>query len=278
MLRRMRYLRCGGIPAPSGRPATTSGDADDDSSSGASSARTKKTMSESEREYLELLRSKVASYPCRGLTRPLSDIPLNIIRRPSFETNIMRITRMAQELDSLSFCAPKAHWSAPVILVKKSAEAKDFDLWVNPDVPGYDDKNSVSPMYGMWENCSSCGPLMAWVVRPQQIVGTGLDQFGDPKKEVLKGLHARLFMHELDHLRGKSMMNQCMGSEFVVSTLAMHQRSLWPVNYPSAEAYATLPGAFFDYTTNCVVPVEGMEEFMEETAREMFGNKTIRSS
>ena len=83
-------------------------------------------------------------------------------------------------------------------------------------------------------------------------------------------------MHELDHLQGKSMMNQCPSSEFVVSLLSIHQRSLWPVHYPSAEAYVTLPGQFFDYTTNSVMPVPGLAEFTAQTAREMFDRKTIR--
>jgi peptide deformylase len=131
-------------------------------------------------------------------------------------------------------------------------------------------------MYGMWESCCSCGQLLAWVIRPQQIVATGLDQYGDPRSEVLQGMPARLFMHELDHLRGKCMLNQVMGPEFVVSVLAMHQRALWPVHYPSAEAYATMPGSFFDYTTNTIVPVDGLQDYAADMTREMFGNKKIK--
>ncbi|EPY40645.1 peptide deformylase [Angomonas deanei] len=114
-------------------------------------------------------------------------------------------------------------------------------------------------MYGMWENCISCGAVHAWVLRPQRITCKGLDEFGKEKCEVLDGMRARCFMHELDHIKGKTIIQRALDPEFVVSGISMSQKDLWPANFPSAEAYVTPPLHFFDYVTNQVVVPKGME-------------------
>ncbi|KAG5470532.1 hypothetical protein LSCM1_01776 [Leishmania martiniquensis] len=218
---------------------------------------------------------RVACYPHRFMTRPVLPVPTSQILSPLFLSNLMELNQLATDLHCLSFSAPKAHWDAAVILLKDSPDAKEYEVWVNPSVPGYDDRNAVAPMYGMWENCISCGASMAWVVRPQRITCSGYDEHGSQKVQVLDGMRARCLMHELDHLMGKTIFDQTTGPEFVVSSVAMAQRHLWPANFPSAEAYMTIPGQFFDYVRNTTVIPPGMEWWYAQNTREEFGNDRI---
>lgn len=203
--------------------------------------------------------SRVACYPHRALTRAALPVARGQIEAALFISQLQDLTAIATDLSCVSFSAPKAHWDGAVILVKGSPDDAEFDVWVNPKVPGYDEKTSIAPMYGMWENCISCGVCHAWVLRPQRITCKGWDQHGNEKVELLDGMRARCLMHELDHLRGKTILQQSLGPEFVVSGTAMAQRDLWPVNFPSAEAYTTPPHIFFDYVANTTVIPKGLE-------------------
>lgn len=218
---------------------------------------------------------RVACYPHRSMTRPVMPVPMSQILSPVFMSSLMDLNQLATDLHCLSFSAPKAHWDAAVILIKGNPDEKEYEVWVNPSVPGYDDRDAVAPMYGMWENCISCGTATAWVVRPQRITCSGYDEHGNHKVQVLDGMRARCLMHELDHLMGKTIFHQAVGPEFVVSLVAMAQRHLWPANFPSAEAYVTTPGQFFDYVHNATVIPPGMEWWYAQNAREEFGNEQI---
>ncbi|KAI5687534.1 Polypeptide deformylase [Leishmania braziliensis] len=226
-----------------------------------------------EKESQEL--GRVACYPHRSMTRPVMLVPTSQILSPLFMSSLMDLKQLATNLHCLSFSAPKAHWDAAVLLIKSNPDEVEYEVWVNPSVPGYDDRNAVAPMYGMWENCISCGTATAWVVRPQRITCRGYNEHGREKVQVLDGMRARCLMHEMDHLMGKTIFHQTMGPEFVVSSVAMAQRHLWPANFPSAEAYVTIPGQFFDYVQNTTVIPPGMEWWYAQNMRNEFGNERI---
>lgn len=204
-------------------------------------------------------RGRCAQYPHRMLTRPTLPLSMAQIREATTNSRIMSLNKMATDLKALSFSGQKGHWDAQVILLKPTPEEKEFEVWLNPSCPGYDDKHSVAPMFGMWENCLSCGSATAWILRPQSVVVKGFDEFGNEKTELMSGIKARLLMHEMDHLQGKTIIQQALGPEFIVSQSALAQKALWPPNFPSAEAYVTGAMQFFDYVTNEVVIPKGFE-------------------
>lgn len=225
-------------------------------------------------------KAKIACYPHRILTRPVLRLESHQVNTPLFTSKLMDMTKTAKELSCISFSAPKAHWDASVIILRLSPEADDFDVWVNPHVEGLDrdadGAGAIAPMYGMWENCVSCGSCYAWVLRPQRITCHGLDQYGNEKHEFLDGIGARCLLHELDHLSGKTIIQRCQGPEFVVSSTALGQRNLWPANFPSAEAYMTAPNQFFDYVANTTVVPKGLEWWFSQNVSE-FGSQQIAS-
>lgn len=223
------------------------------------------------------VKSRCAQYPHRVLTRGAVPMEVKDIRKPTFIHRLLNLKKMAKDLNALSFCGPKGHWDSNVIIFATRPD-EEYTVWVNPVVPGYDDKASVAPMYGMWENCAACGAACAWIIRPQKISVTGYDEYGNSKQEVLGGMAARLLMHELDHLNGKSIIQQALGPDFIVSQSALSQKNLWPANFPSAEAHMTSSMQFFDYVSNQTIVPAGLEWYYMQMAYEQFGKDQIEST
>ncbi|KAG8348473.1 putative Polypeptide deformylase [Trypanosoma vivax] len=221
------------------------------------------------------VKSRVACYPHRSLTRTALRLDKRQVATPLFQSQLLNLNKMATDLHCISFSAPKGHWDAAVVLIKSHPEEKNFEVWVNPEVSGYDDRTSIAPMYGMWENCISCGACTAWVLRPQSITCSGWDEYGNEKKEVLDGMRARCLMHELDHLQGKTMLHQVPGPEFIVSGISMGQKDLWPHNFPSAEAYMTAPQQFFDYVRNIPIVPPGLEWWYAQNMHQHFDSARL---
>jgi peptide deformylase len=222
------------------------------------------------------VKSKCAQFPHRILTRPSVALDIKNIRHQTFMHHLAALTKMASDIHAISFCGQKGHWDARVVIMKANPDMQEYEVWVNPEVPGYDDRNSVAPMYGMWENCASCGAACAWVVRPQSILVEGYDEYGNAKKEVLSGIRARLMMHELDHLQGKTIIQQALGPDFVVSQSALAQKDLWAANFPSAEAHMTASMQFFDYVTNQTIVPPGFEWYFMHMAQQQFDDLRIK--
>lgn len=244
-------------------------------SSAAANEKFKKRMEERLRIESEV-KSKCAQFPHRILTRPAAALDVKAIRHQTFMHHVVALTKMAAQVNAISFCGQKGHWDARVVIMKSNPDMKEFEVWVNPEVAGYDDRNSVAPMYGMWENCASCGAASAWVVRPQSIQVQGYDEYGNEKKEVLNGIRARLMMHELDHLQGKTIIQQALGPDFVVSQSALAQKDLWAANFPSAEAHMTAPMQFFDYVTNQTIVPPGFEWYFLHMMQQQFSDLRIK--
>jgi peptide deformylase len=203
---------------------------------------------------------KLAHFPHVSLTIPAALVTLDEFRNSTaFPLQVERLNDSANRLQCLSLSAPKIRWHAQVMVLKATPDMDDYEVYVNPEAPGYDDKHSIAPMFGMWENCICCGSLHAWCIRPQVIAVRAQDEFGDWREAVLDGLRARLFMHELDHLRGTSYLQQCPSTDFIVSSAALSQRELWPANFPSMEARMTGMNQVFNYSTNRVETPPGLE-------------------
>ena len=203
--------------------------------------------------------AKLAFYPHQVLLQKAPEISMEEIKSEGFIPKIYKMNRIAQEYQLMSISAPKIYWPGRVIIVKSRHDTGEYECWINPEIPGYDDKRSVSPMYGFWESCGCCGDAAAWVIRPQQVTVFGLDEYGRERKEVLGGIRARTIMHELDHLNGVSMMHQAPSPDYIVTTHALMQRDQWPPNFPSAEAQMTPVMHFFNYVTNCTEVPKGLE-------------------
>ena len=56
-----------------------------------------------------------------------------------------------------------------------------------------------------WEYCLSFPSIRCMVKRPEGIIVNYLDETGDEHEEKLFDFSARVFLHELDHIEGRTM-------------------------------------------------------------------------
>jgi peptide deformylase len=77
------------------------------------------------------------------------------------------------------------------------------------------------------EGCLSVPGFNATVVRPLRAVVRGLDRHGEPQTIEAKGLLARAFQHEMDHLDGVVFVDRLRGikREMIVRRIHKLQRS-----------------------------------------------------
>lgn len=214
---------------------------------------------------MEKVKNKLVMYPHRNLLKRATAVSTEQMRSPLFGNQLLSLFEAARGIGCMSLSGPRFQWDAAIVLLKTNPHADPFEVWVNPTVHGLDDQNnprttdSVTPMYGMWENSISCCNLNFWIVRPQEISVEGTDEYGTPKTEVMRGLRARLFLHEMDIIRGVPLMSRVRDLDHVVCGGAMFQREQWTPGMPSAEAYETPMYHFFNFTTNQVVVPQGLE-------------------
>jgi hypothetical protein len=73
-----------------------------------------------------------------------------------------------------------------------------------------------------WEYCASFPNIRCMVRRPTGILVSYLDEQGDEVEKDLKNFLARVFMHELDHINGRTMTHWRL-SEGNVDILSGHE-------------------------------------------------------
>ena len=56
-----------------------------------------------------------------------------------------------------------------------------------------------------WEYCLSFPNIRCMVKRPEGIIVNYLDEQGDEQEHEMRDFSARVFLHELDHIEGKTM-------------------------------------------------------------------------
>ena len=72
-----------------------------------------------------------------------------------------------------------------------------YTVLVNPEI------SVLGPeMQDDWEGCLSVPGLRGLVPRFEAVRYTGCDQFGMPIEREVRGFHARVVQHEVDHLDG----------------------------------------------------------------------------
>lgn len=77
------------------------------------------------------------------------------------------------------------------------AEAVPMTVLINPTIEILDKHTEDA-----WEGCLSVPGMRGLVSRPIKLRYTGMDPYGKPIARVAEGFHARVVLHECDHLDG----------------------------------------------------------------------------
>jgi len=81
-------------------------------------------------------------------------------------------------------------------------DPSDFDVFINPKLH----RTSVEHKYE-WEHCLSFPSIRCMVKRPVACNVSYINEEGDLIEETIHDFKARVFLHELDHINGKTMTN-----------------------------------------------------------------------
>jgi peptide deformylase len=124
------------------------------------------------------------------------------------------VDRLIADMIETMYAAPGIGLAAPqvgvalrifVIDLSLGHNAKELIVMVNPEFVERDGMQLED------EGCLSVPGFNATVVRPERAVVRGLDRSGTPQQIEGKGLLARAFQHELDHLDGLLFVDRLRG-------------------------------------------------------------------
>ena len=119
-----------------------------------------------------------------------------------------KLVRLADEMLSAMYAAPGLGLAAPQVGVQKQLFVYDLGddtgarTLVNP---------TIAESRGEWvydEGCLSIPGLYVQILRPKEVLLTGIDLDGNDVQIEADELLARLFQHELDHLEGVLMFDR----------------------------------------------------------------------
>lgn len=104
------------------------------------------------------------------------------------------MVRTMREADGVGLAANQIGLLQRLIVV---AEGDTVHVLINPEIVSWSTRTAVDT-----EGCLSLPGLLAQVERASKVVVRGLDPEGKEVELVARGLPARIFQHEIDHLNG----------------------------------------------------------------------------
>lgn len=119
-----------------------------------------------------------------------------------------KLVRLADEMLTAMYAAPGLGLAAPQVGVQKQLFVYDLNdetgshTLINPH---------IAETRGEWvydEGCLSIPGLYVEILRPKEVLLTGVDLDGNEVQIEADELQARLFQHELDHLHGVLMFDR----------------------------------------------------------------------
>jgi peptide deformylase len=135
-------------------------------------------------------------YPAKVL-----EIPCEVVVDFNDELNLLLdgMKEVMLKHNGLGLSANQVGVSKRVMIVKNNkGEIYEF---INPVVIDVADADSLP------EGCLSFPGIFLDIIRPTSVMFQYQDRTGEVKKAMAEGIEARCFLHEMDHLKGKTMLD-----------------------------------------------------------------------
>ena len=116
--------------------------------------------------------------------------------------DLTEVSLVQKDPPALGMAAPQIGAFKRVFVAKIRNKFRPF---VNPRIIKYGKEETA-----LLEGCFSVGGIYGHVIRPSEIDIEAQDRYGKPIKLHLKGLTAKIFQHELDHLDGKLFIDHVL--------------------------------------------------------------------
>lgn len=128
--------------------------------------------------------------------------------------HISAMHRLMQERNGVGIAAPQVGVSLQVMIVASrpnerypNAPEMEPTVLINPKIESVSDRQVVD-----WEGCLSVPGIRGRVRRADEVTVVYFDEAGEQIRKMLKGFPARIFLHEYDHLIGKTFLDQVASS------------------------------------------------------------------
>jgi peptide deformylase len=150
------------------------------------------------------------------MIRPILKYGDQILHEPArrVETVTAEIDRLVEDMIETMYAAPGVGLAATqigiglrifVVDVSIGRNPADLIVMINPEFVERDGMQLEE------EGCLSVPGFNATVVRPERAIVKGLDRTGQEQQREGKGLLARAFQHEMDHLDGMLFVDRLRG-------------------------------------------------------------------
>ena len=130
---------------------------------------------------------------------------------PQIKRLVADMIETMEDANGAGLAAPQVHVPLRIVVFQAPAgrddpglkESESYDnsapltVLINPVIEIVD-----ATTEGGWEGCLSVPGLRGWVERPRHIRYAGLDTEGKRVVRAAKGFHARVVLHECDHIEG----------------------------------------------------------------------------
>jgi peptide deformylase len=145
---------------------------------------------------------KVAKLGAEVLRRRASEIETHDLKKGRFKGFFEDLLETMREYDGTGLAAPQVNNGVRVVLYEVASGRRSRDevkptILVNPSFEALDPAEVED-----FEACLSVPFLAAKVPRPKKIRVRALDSSGKPVEFVAEDFHARVVLHESDHLDG----------------------------------------------------------------------------
>ncbi len=131
--------------------------------------------------------------------------PVTAFNTPELLAGIADMRETMIAANGAGLAAPQIGWDVQLVIfgtgqiIPRYPDAAPIPptVLINPSITVIGDE-----MQNDWEGCLSVPGLRAVVPRPMKIRYTGVDALGQPIDRFAEGFHAKVVLHECDHLMG----------------------------------------------------------------------------
>ncbi|MBU3003940.1 peptide deformylase [Paraglaciecola arctica] len=162
---------------------------------------------------------KIAQVGEEILRTPATQVEQDEFASESLNTFIEELLETMLEANGIGIAAPQVFDPRAIMIIASRANVRYPDapemqplVMINPCIKRISD-NQVWE----WEGCLSVPGLRGRIERPNSVEVTYLNTSGDVQTIQLEGFVARIFLHEFDHLIGKTWLDHITSTQNIMA-------------------------------------------------------------
>lgn len=113
------------------------------------------------------------------------------------------MAQLLYEKNGIGLAAPQLGESIQLFLLRLHPDRRLHEAYFNPEI------KSIIESEPVIEGCLSFPNIEVEIERPTHLTFSALTPGGEKVERTVKGLQAQCVQHEIDHLRGKTLLDHC---------------------------------------------------------------------